>query len=55
MYSKIKYTDDTSEETGVEDKKRYSRIQHAPYSRDLAPFGIAFFSTTEIGSAWKLV
>ena len=27
----------------MEDKKRYSRIQHAPYSLDLAPFDFAFF------------
>ena len=27
----------------MEDKKRYSRIQHAPYSLDLAPFYFAFF------------
>ena len=27
----------------MEDKKRYGRIQHAPYSLDLAPFDFAFF------------
>ena len=27
----------------MEDKKRYDRIQHAPYSLDLAPFDFAFF------------
>ena len=27
----------------MEDKKRYGRIQHAPYSMALAPFGFAFF------------
>ena len=27
----------------MEDKKKYGRIQHAPYSLDLAPFDFAFF------------
>ena len=27
----------------MEDKKRYTRIQHAPYSMDLALFDFAFF------------
>ena len=35
----------------MEDKKRYGRIQHAPYSLDLAPFDFAF-SPTEIESTW---
>ena len=30
-------------QTGVEDKKRYGRIQHDPYSLDLAPFDFAIF------------
>ena len=30
-------------ETGVEVKKRYGRIQHAPYSLDLAPFDLRSF------------
>ena len=27
----------------MEDKMRYARIQHAPYSMDLVPFDFAFF------------
>ena len=27
----------------MEDKKKYGRIQHAPYSLDLVPFDFAFF------------
>ena len=27
----------------MEDKKRYGRIQHSPFSLDLAPFDFAFF------------
>ena len=27
----------------MEDKKRYRRIQHAPYSHSLVPFDFAFF------------
>ena len=30
-------------EAGEEEKKIYDRIQHAPYSLDLAPFDFAFF------------
>ena len=46
MYSTVKYTDYSrfaGGETGVEDKKRYGRIQHDPYSLDLAPFDFAIF------------
>ena len=27
----------------MEDKKRYGRIQHAPYSLNLAPYDFAFY------------
>ena len=42
-------------EAGAEDKKRYDRIQHAPYSLDPVPFDFAFFPPTEIKSTWKEV
>ena len=47
MYITVKYTNNTrcfaEGETGVEDKKRYGSIQHAPYSLNLAPFDFTFF------------
>ena len=36
-------------------QKRYGRIQHAPYSIDLAPLDIFVFSPTEIGMESGLV
>ena len=51
MYSTVKYTDD-SRDSRMEWK---IRIQHDPYSLDLAPFDFVFFPPTEIGSAWKSV
>ena len=40
MYSTVKYTDDTRD-SRVEDKERYDRKQHAPYSLDIVPFDFA--------------
>ena len=47
MYITVKYTDDTRD-SRMEDKKMNGRIQHAPYSLDLAPFDFAFFPPTEV-------
>ena len=37
----------------MEDKKRYGRRQHAPYSLDLAPFDFAFFPKLKSDLHWK--
>ena len=59
MYSTVRYADDTrdsrKEKMEWKIRREYGRIQHAPYSVDLAPFDFAFFPQTDIGSAWKAV
>ena len=42
MYSTVMYTDD-SRDSDKEKLEWKIRIQHAPYSLDLAPFDFAFF------------
>ena len=43
MYSTVKYTDD-SRDSQKEKLEWKIRIQHAPYSLDLAPFDFALFT-----------
>ena len=46
MNSTVKYTDDTRGSWKKKlEWKRYTRIQHAPYSMDLAPFDFVFHPT----------
>ena len=44
MYSTVKYIDGTRDSRKKKLEWKRSRIQHALYSLDLAPFDFAFFS-----------